>query len=68
MTILITIAKNVKKRRLELKFSQEYLAEQADLHPNFISLIERAKCNLSVVTLYKLSKALKCNIADLIGE
>ena len=64
--ILAAIASNVKKRRLALLLSQEQLAELADLHPNYISLIERSKCNLSVITLLKLAKALKCNVAELI--
>lgn len=66
MNILTVIAQNVKKRRLELNLSQERLAELADLHPNYISLIERSKCNLSVVALYKLAKALKCDIGGLV--
>lgn len=66
MDILTVIAQNVKKRRLELNLSQERLAELADLHPNYISLIERSKCNLSVVTLSKLVKALKCSIGELV--
>lgn len=64
--ILSIIAQNIKKNRLKLKLSQEELAELADLHPNYISLIERAKCNLSVITLSKLAKALKQDIASLI--
>ena len=64
--ILTVIAKNVRNRRLELNLSQERLAELADLHPNYISLIERSKCNLSVVTLYKLAKALEVEICNLI--
>lgn len=64
---LLTIARNVKNRRLELNLSQERLAELADLHHNYISLIERAKCNISVVTLEKLAKALDVKIINLLG-
>lgn len=64
--ILFTIAKNIKKRRLELDLSQERLAELADLHPNYISLIERSKCNISIVTLEKLAKALEEEIINLL--
>lgn len=66
--ILFTIAKNVKKHRLELNLSQERLAEIADLHPNYIGLIERAKCNISIITLEKLAKALRIKIIDLLED
>lgn len=66
MGILSTIAKNVRKRRLELNISQERLAELADLHPNYISLIEHAKCNISVVVLEKLANALRVKIINLL--
>lgn len=63
--ILTIIAKNVKNRRLELNLSQERLAELAELHPNYISLIERSKCNISVITLEKLAKALEVEISEI---
>ncbi|MEP7235098.1 MAG: helix-turn-helix transcriptional regulator, partial [Ignavibacteriota bacterium] len=46
--------------------TQERLAELADLHPTYVGDIERAKVNLSIQTLQKLSKALKVEPQNLL--
>lgn len=64
--IIQRIAINVRKERLKQNLSQASLAEKADLHHNYIGLIERSKCNLSIVTLEKIAKALNIKIDRLI--
>ena len=64
--IIHRLAKNVRKERLKQGLTQADLAEKADLHNNYIGLIERAQCNISVSTLEKLSKALGITNKDLI--
>ncbi|MGN0015839.1 MAG: helix-turn-helix domain-containing protein [Candidatus Avelusimicrobium sp.] len=66
MDITHKLAKHIRLERLKRRLSQAELAEKADLHPNYIGLIERAKCNISIVTLDKLAKALGVNICNLI--
>ena len=38
---LLTIGKNIRKYRLKKEIRQEALAEQLDLSPNYISMMER---------------------------
>lgn len=64
--IIHRLAKNVRKERTKQGLTQADLAEKAGLHNNYIGLIERAQCNISISTLEKLSVALKSNIEDLI--
>lgn len=58
----------LRRKRLQKKFSQEYLAERAGLHRNFIGLIERAKTSASVESIEALADALACRPSDLMLE
>ena len=55
----------VKTERIRLGFSQETLAERADLHRTYITDIERGARNLSLETIYKLAGALGVSIETL---
>lgn len=68
MDITHRLAKKVRLERLNQGLSQAGLAEKADLHPNYIGLIERAKCNVSILTLEKLAKALNTEITNLLVD
>lgn len=63
---LLQFGERVKKVRLELGLSQEDLAEQADLHRNYISQIECGRRNLSLLNIIKLARALKVPASKLI--
>ena len=56
------LGRAVRKRRRELDFSQEDLAERAGLHRNYISDIERGDRNPSLESIQKLAKALDTRI------
>lgn len=58
----------VKNYRLKNGWSQEELAERAGLHPSYIGQIERGTKKISLVTLQKISLALKIKISDLLDE
>jgi len=49
----------LRKLRLEKNLTQEELADKASLHPTYIGQSERGLRNVTLSTLYKLSKALK---------
>ena len=49
---------NVRKHRTDKGFSQEALAEKADLDPTYISGIERGVRNPSVLSIVRSAKAL----------
>jgi transcriptional regulator with XRE-family HTH domain len=57
--------KAIRRRRRELDFSQEELAERAELHRTYISDIERGERNPSLENIEKLAKALNISIARL---
>jgi transcriptional regulator with XRE-family HTH domain len=55
----------VRVRREKLRLSQEQLAEKADVTRNYIGDIERAEKKVTLETLAKIAKALKCRVRDL---
>ncbi|MEM6433507.1 MAG: helix-turn-helix transcriptional regulator [Cyanobacteria bacterium P01_D01_bin.115] len=55
----------VRRRRREMDWSQEELAERADLHRNYISDIERGDRNPSLENVHKLAKALGISVSEL---
>ena len=59
------IGANVRTFRQKARLSQESLAEKADLHPVYISQVERGTKAVSVEALWKLSKALRVPMSAL---
>lgn len=49
----------VRKLREALDWSQDQLAEQADLHRTYISGLERGERNVSLLNILRLARALK---------
>jgi transcriptional regulator with XRE-family HTH domain len=60
------IGANVRTFRQRAGLSQEKLGEKADLHPAFISQMERGAKAVSVEALWKLSRALRVRMAALV--
>jgi len=58
----------VRSKRRESEFSQEKLAEKADLSTVFISRIERGVESPSVDNLLKIAKALGVRVRDLVQK
>lgn len=63
---LLQFGERVKAVRLEQGLSQEDLADQAELHRNYISQIECGRRNLSLLNILKLARALKIPASKLI--
>lgn len=55
----------IKLRRVEIGFSQEELADKAELARSFVSGIERGLAKASTTSVWKIAKALKCNPSDI---
>ena len=60
------LGESVRDARKEAGFSQEKLAEKADLSTVFISRIERGVESPSVDNLLKIAKALGVRVRDLV--
>lgn len=58
----------VRKRREAIGLSQEALADKAQLHRTYISLLERGQRNPSLNVIAALAVALDTSVNALVGE
>ena len=58
----------LRARRLSIGLSQEALAERAELHRNYVSLLERGLRSPSLGVLFQLAGALSASPSDLVRE
>lgn len=63
--IFITIGLRIAKRRRELNYSQEYLAEMVGLHRTYIGFIERAEKHVSIENLQKIACKLNITLEEI---
>jgi transcriptional regulator with XRE-family HTH domain len=59
------VGSQVRLHRKSQGLSQERLAELADMHPTYISNIERGKVTASAYSFYKIAQALRIKLVDL---
>ena len=64
----LLFAKNMRRIRLGLEMTQERLAERAELHPNYISSVERAERNISIRNIERIANALGVTMAELVSQ
>jgi transcriptional regulator with XRE-family HTH domain len=57
--LAVILADNLRGYRKRLKYSQEDLAEHADLHRTYIGTIERCEQMITISSLAKLANGLK---------
>lgn len=62
------VGQNLQKLRRARGFSQEELAERADIHQTYLSGVEGGKRNPSVGVLERIAKALNADIAELFNK
>jgi transcriptional regulator with XRE-family HTH domain len=68
MKIEEAFGKLLKDLREERNLSQEKLAEKSDLHRNTIALVETAKRQPSLKTIFAIAKALNLSPSELISK
>lgn len=56
----------VRELRRKRGFSQEELAERANLHRNYVGGVERGERNISLINIIELARALSVNPSDLL--
>ena len=64
--LLRRLGVNVRQRRVELEFSQQALANAADLHRTFVTRLEKGTVNVSLINLARVARALQCTVIDLL--
>jgi len=62
------LGEKIRSYRKQAGFTQEQLAEIADLHHNFIGEVERGNMEISLTSMLKIAKALKVKVRDLVAE
>lgn len=60
------IGNKIHKKRISRRFTQEQLAERADVHRNYISNIENGRINPSILMLYRIAEGLDMDIFQLL--
>lgn len=61
-------AANMRRIRLDKKLTQEKVAEAADLHPNYISSVERGERNISICNMERIASALGVSMCKLVAD
>jgi transcriptional regulator with XRE-family HTH domain len=64
--LLKELGERLQKRRQELGLSQEELCERIEMNRTYLSDIERGVGNVSILLLFKLSKALRIELSQLL--
>ncbi|SEA10837.1 helix-turn-helix domain-containing protein [Alkalimonas amylolytica] len=64
-SISTAFGRAIKLRRVEVGFSQEELADKAELARSFVSGIERGAVKASILSVWKVATALKCKPSEL---
>lgn len=68
MCIVTIVSKNVKRLRLERGLSQEALANEAEVHRNYLGRIEHGDYSVGIINLDKIAHALQVPISSLLEE
>ena len=61
----IKLGRVIRDMRISKKWTQEDLAEAAEMHPTYISSIETGKRNVSILMISKIAGAFDITIAEL---
>ncbi len=64
---LLSIAANVRRRRLALGLTQEAFAERARIDSRFFRFVEQGVKDISISSLVRLAHGLNCRPADLLA-
>lgn len=61
------LGKRVKELRKHRGYTQESLAQRADISDKYLSEVERGECKVSVEVLNKVASGLHVNLHDLVN-
>jgi DNA-binding XRE family transcriptional regulator len=66
--VYLILGQAIRTQRKTAGLTQEMLAENCGLTRNYIGNIERAEYKPSIDTLIKITRTLKCRLADVFRE
>lgn len=66
--LLKVFGKNLRIQRRRKKLTQEKLGELAKINYKYIGEIERGEKNPTVLVIYKLSRALKVQVSEILTD
>lgn len=64
--LFVSLGKAIRRRRKELSLTQREFADLSGLHRTYLSNVEQGTRNLSVLTLMRISSALKTSMIALL--
>lgn len=64
----MNIGENIRKNRVKMGLTQEQLAEQVGIKQCTLAQYDRGTRVISLPLSYEITKVLKCNLYDFIGE
>ena len=62
------LGESLRVRRKQAGLSQEQLAEKAELHPKYVSEVERGNKTISLDALCRIARALRTRVRDLVQD
>lgn len=65
--VQVRFAMNMRRIRKSKALTQEQVAERAELHPNYVSSVERGERNISLRNIEKIAIALEVEMSELMG-
>jgi transcriptional regulator with XRE-family HTH domain len=65
MDVRVRVGLNLQDLRRERGLSQEEVAHRANVHPTYLSGVERGRRNPSILVLDRLARALDADVSDL---
>ncbi len=66
--VRVAFGRKVRVIRYQLGISQEKLAEQSNLHPTYVSSVERGERNIALENIINIAKGLGCSPKDLMPD
>jgi len=67
-SIAVAVGSTIRERRLDLRRTQEQVAEQAGIHSTYFGAIERGEKNTSIARLVWIARALDTTVASLLAD
>jgi len=68
MDIRLAIGNRIRDLRKHRSFSQEALANKADIDRTYMTSVENGKRNISIINLEKIINALNISLADFFND